>query len=188
MSPSQGLLAPTDSALGQQVAPSLHYAPLNGPQLAGPRLLQLHPSLLTSDCGPAQTSPSRWPEPRSSGQLGNAALRGRLAFSSAPDPAPSRVVMSETSRYQEDPLPVLPSPTPAPAQGLRLLQYYSPPQNHVSEPRLPRLPFFRPGPGISVPMADVPIKLLQIESGPKMVSWGTFIFYEINPSSLRLTL
>lgn len=188
MSPSQGLLAPTDAALGQQVAPSLHYAPQNDPQLVGPKLLQLHPSLLTLDGAPAQTSPSRQPEPRSSSQLGNAALRGRLAFSSAHDSAPSRVVMSETSRCQEDPLPVLPSPTPAPAQGLRLLQYHSPPQNHVSEPRLPRLPFFRPGPGISVPMADVPIKLLQIESGPKMVSWGTFILYEISPSALRLTL
>lgn len=188
MSPSQGLLAPTDSALGQQVAPSLHYAPQNGPQLAGPKLLQLHPSRLTSDGAPAQTSPSRRPEPRSSGQLGNAALRGRLAFSSAPDPAPSRVVMSVTPGCREDPLPVLPSPTPAPAQGLRLLQYHSPPQNRVSDPRLPKLHFFRPGPGMSVPMADVPIKLLQIESGPKMVSWGTFIFYEMNPSSLRLTL
>lgn len=181
MPPSQGLLATTDSALGQQVAPSLNDAPQNGPQLVGPKLLQLHPSLLTSP-------PLRRREPRSSGQLGNAGLRGRLAFSSACDPAPSRVVMSETSRCYEVPLPVLPSPTPAPARGLRLLQFHSPPQNHASEARLPRLPFFRPGPGISVPMAEMPIKLLQIKSGPKMVSWGTFIFYEINFASLRLTL
>lgn len=187
MSPPQGLLATTDSALGQQVAPSLNYAPQNGPQLAGPKLLQLHPSLLTSDGDPGQTSPSRRSEPRSSTQLGNAALRGRLAFSCARDSAPSRVVMSETSRCQEVPLPVLPSPTRAPAQGLRLLQYHSPPQNNVSELKLPRLPFFRPAPGISVPMADVPIKLLQIESGPKKVSLGTFT-YEINSASLRLTL
>lgn len=164
MSPSQGLLATTDSAVDQRVAPSLNYAP---------RLLQLNRSLPTSDGLPTQASPPRRPEHRDSTQLRNAAgpaLRGRLAFSSAHDPGPSRVVMSEAPRSQEVPLPVIPSPTPAPLQGLRLLHCHSPNQNHVSAPKLPRLPSFSPAPGISVPMADVPIKLLQIESTPKMVS------------------
>lgn len=170
LSPSQGLLATSDSAVGQHTAPSLSYAP---------QLLQLNPSLLTSDGPPAQASPPRRPEHRGSTQLRNAAcpaLRGRLAFSSAHDPDPSRVLMPETPRSQEVPLPVIPSPTPAPTQGLRLLRCHSPPENQVSAPKLPRLPSFRPGPGILVPMADVPIKLLQIESAPKMVSLGTYIF------------
>lgn len=171
MSPSQGLLATTDSAVDQRMAPSLSYAP---------QLLQLNPSLLSSGGPPAQASLPHQPEHRGgSTQLRNAAcpaLRGHFAFSSAHDPAPSRVVMSETPGSQEVPLPVIPSPTPAPLQGLRLLHCHSPAQNHVSAPKLPRLPSFRPGPGFSVPMADMQIKLLQIESAPKMVSLGTFIF------------
>lgn len=182
MSPSQGLLATTDSAVDQRMASSLNYAP---------QLLQLNPSLLTSDAPSAQASPPCRPEHRGNTQLRNAAcpgLRGHLAFSSAHDPAPSRVMMSETPRSQELPLPVIPSPTPAPPQGLRLLHCHSPPQNHVSAPKLPRLPSFRPGPGISILTADVPIKLLQIESGPKMVSLGTFIFLGNKILPLSLTL
>lgn len=175
MSPSQGLLATTDSAVGQPMAPPLSYAP---------QLLQLNPNLLTSDDPPAQASPPRRPEPRGSAQLRNAAcpaLRGHLAFNSAHDPAPSRVVMSEMPSSHAFQLPVIASPTPAPMKGLRLLHCHSPPQNNVSAHKLPRLPSFRPGPGILVPMADVPIKLLQIESAPKMVSFGNvYLFMKEN--------
>lgn len=160
MSPSQGLLATTNSAVDQRRAPSLGYAP---------QLLQLNQGLLTSDGPPAHTSPPRRPEHRGS------VLRGPLAFSSALDSAPSRVVMSEKPRSQDVPLPVISTPTPVPVQGLRLLHCHSPSQSHISAPKLPRLPSFRLGPGISAPLTDVPIKLLQIDSAPKMVCLRTHI-------------
>lgn len=163
MSPSHGLLATTDSAVDQHMAPFLSYAP---------QLLQLDPTLLTPDGRPTQTSPPRRPEHKGSVQ------RGRLASSSAFDPAPPRVVMSEKPRSQDVLLPVVPTPTPAPMQSLRLLHCHSPSQNYVSAPKLPRLSMLRPAPGISGPMADVPIKLLQIDSAPKMVSFRTFILLQ----------
>lgn len=160
IAPSQRLLATADSAVDQCTAPSLGYVP---------QLLQLNPSLLASDAPPSHTSPPRRPEHTGS------VLRGRLAFSSPLDPAPPKVVMSEKPRSQEVPLPIIPTPVPAPMQGLRLLHCHSPSQNHISASKLPRLPSFRPGPGISVPMTDVPIKLLQIDSAPKKVSLRTNI-------------
>lgn len=191
ISPSQGLLATADSTLGPLAAPSLNHAPQKCPQLPGLKLLQLHPTLLTSDGPPTEASPSRWAEPRNSNHPGGAAypaLGGRVPFSSAHDPVSSRVLKSEQMpRGQEVPLPVLQSPDSAPMQGLRLLHCHSPAQNDISALKLPRLPSFRPGPGLSLPTGDVPIKLLQIESGPKMVRGGDIIFCEINLATLRLT-
>lgn len=186
MSPSQGLLATTDTGPGACVATSLSYVPQNGatPQVPVPKLLQLHPSLLAHHmaphCPPAQTLPrtnpattlSQRPEPKGNDQSRNvhSVPKRQLAFISAKDPAQPRVPTSQTSRGQEVSLPALLASTPAPTQGLRLLQYQSPPQNNVSFPKLPIPAFCRPNAGIPVPVGDVPIKLLQIESGPKMVS------------------
>lgn len=184
MSPSEGLLATTDAGPGAHVAPSFGYVAQNGatPQVPVPKLLQLHPPLLAHHmaphCPPAQTPPRTNPatrlsqraEPKGNDQSGNvhSVPKRQLAFISAQDPAQPRVLTSQTSRWQEVLLPALPASTP-PTQGLRLLQYQSPPQNNVSLPKLPIPAFCRPNAGIPVPVGDVPIKLLQIESGPKMV-------------------
>lgn len=186
MSPSQGLLATTDIGPGAHVAPSFSYVTQNGatPQVPVPKLLQLHPPLLAHHVAPhgppAQTLPgtnpatslSQRPEPKGNDQSGNvhSVPKRQLAFISAQDPAQHRILTSQTSRGQEVSLPALPASTPAPMQGLRLLQYQSPPQNNVSLPKVHIPAFCRPSAGIPVPVGDVPIKLLQIESGPKMVS------------------
>lgn len=185
MSPSQGLLATTDTGPGAHVPPSFSHVAQNGstPQVPVPKLLQLHPPLLAHHVAPhgppAQTPPrtnpatllSQRPETKGNDQSANvhSVPKRQLAFISAQDPAQHRVLTSQTSRGQEVSLPALPAPTPAPTQGLRLLQYQSPPQNNVL-PKLPIPAFCRPSTGIPVPVGDVPIKLLQIESGPKMVS------------------
>lgn len=183
MSPSQGLLATTDAGSGAHVAPSFSYVAQNGstPQVPVPKLLQLHPPLSAHHVAPhgppAQTLPrtkpattfSQRPEPKGNDQSGNvhSVQKRQLAFISAQDPAQHRILTSQTSRGQEVSLPALSAPTP---QGLRLLQYQSPPQNNVSLPKLPIPAFYRANTGIPVPAGDVPIKLLQIEYGPKMVS------------------
>lgn len=182
MSPSQGLLATTDTGPSAHVAPSFNYVAQNGatPQVPVPKLLQLHPPLLAHHGAPAQSLPrtnpattlSQRPELKGNDQSENvhSVPKRQLAFISAQDPAQHRILTSQTSRGQEVSLPALLASTPAPMQGLRLLQYQSPPQNNVSLPKLPIPAFCRPSTGIPVPVGDVPIKLLQIESGPKMVS------------------
>ncbi|XP_051268723.1 ciliogenesis and planar polarity effector 1 isoform X1 [Dicentrarchus labrax] len=64
----------------------------------------------------------------------------------------------------------LPAHTPAPMQGLRLLHFQPAPQNNITFPRLP-LPYSsRPATVIPAPIGEAPmIKLLHIESGPKMM-------------------
>lgn len=82
-----------------------------------------------------------------------------------------QIQTSERSQRQEFNIfpAVLPSHTPAPAQSLHLLHFQPVPQCHITLPKLPVLSFSSQS--TFIPMGQMPlIKLLQIESGPKMVN------------------
>ncbi|KAM9338429.1 ciliogenesis and planar polarity effector 1 [Symphorus nematophorus] len=79
---------------------------------------------------------------------------------------------TERSRGQEFSLlpPALPTHTPAPMQGLRLLHVQPAPQSSITFPKLPLPSFSRPVSVMAAPMVEAPmIKLLHIESRPKMM-------------------
>ncbi|XP_023193921.1 protein JBTS17 isoform X1 [Xiphophorus maculatus] len=96
-----------------------------------------------------------------------------LLFNPAHDPTlrSSHLLMGPTGQFFGQAFPLHPAafPTqkPAPMQGLRLLQLRDTPPSSFNFPKLiTAIPAF-----ISTPMTEVPIiKLLHIESGPKMVA------------------
>ncbi|XP_045922847.1 ciliogenesis and planar polarity effector 1 isoform X1 [Micropterus dolomieu] len=100
----------------------------------------------------------------------------QLTFNSLHDPTPRNsqpgFQTSERSRNQEFSLlpPTLPAHTPAPMQGLRLLHFQPVPNSNITFPKLPLPSSSRPATVIAAPRGEAPmIKLLHIESGPKMM-------------------
>ncbi|XP_070707145.1 ciliogenesis and planar polarity effector 1 [Pempheris klunzingeri] len=64
----------------------------------------------------------------------------------------------------------LPAHTPAPMQGLRLLHVQPVPHSNITFPKLPIAASSKPATVIAAPIGEAPmIKLLRIESGPKMM-------------------
>ncbi|KAK2819157.1 hypothetical protein Q5P01_024718 [Channa striata] len=82
------------------------------------------------------------------------------------------VQTSETFHGQEFNIfpPVLPPHTVAPTQSLRLLQFQPVPHRDIVVPKLPKPTFSKPINFVAAPMGEMPmVKLLHIESGPKMM-------------------
>lgn len=99
----------------------------------------------------------------------------QLSFHTSHDPTPGncqpKIQTSERSREQGFSLlpPALPVHTPAPMQGLRLLHFQPVPHSNITFPKLPIPASSRPATVIAGLMGEAPmIKLLHLESGPKM--------------------
>ncbi|XP_071321560.1 ciliogenesis and planar polarity effector 1 [Trachinotus anak] len=150
-----------------------HYPPSRGPQTlhtANPATLESHqPKLQHSH----QAASKRAEEEK---RNGSSVPRRQLSFNHPHDPAPRnsrpQTQTSERSSGQQISLlpPALPAHTPAPMQGLRLLQYQPVSHSNITFPKLPMPSSSRPSTVIAAPMAETPlIKLLHIDSGPKMI-------------------
>ncbi|KAM8743852.1 ciliogenesis and planar polarity effector 1 isoform 3-T4 [Acanthopagrus schlegelii] len=188
--PSQGLLATTDeSHCVPELVPSedcLQSDP--APQILGLKLLQLHRPPLAQQSAPHYPQTINPPTTEShqhkfknvnlsaskktEEEKRNASLisKRQPSFNSSRDPTQSRILTSERSRGQEFSLlpPALPAHTPT--QGLRLLHFQQVPQSNITFPKLPIPSSSRPATVIPAPMGEAPmIKLLHIESGPKMM-------------------
>ncbi|XP_029940368.1 ciliogenesis and planar polarity effector 1 [Salarias fasciatus] len=170
----------------------------SAPHMLGLKLLQLHRPPLPQQRVPqcASTQPPQAEHTANPASLENnqhmskhsdqntSVKRGRdkkvglkrcPAFNSSHDPTPRssqhKFWPPEKPRNQEFSLlpPMLPAHTAAPVQGLRLLSFHSAPQSNITFPRLHFRSFSRPA-VITAPMTETPvIKLLHIDSGPKIV-------------------
>lgn len=182
---SQGLLATTDTSHSDPAA-----------QVFSLKLLQLHrpplPHHIAPHCPPAQalhkvnpaTIESQQHKLKNNDQSaskktedekrnGYSVPKRQLGFNSPHDPTQLKIQTSERSRGQEFSLlpPASPAHTPAPMQGLRLLHFQPVPQSNITFPKLPLSSSSRPATVIAAPRGEAPmIKLLHIESGPKMAS------------------
>lgn len=191
---SQGLLATTDTSDSAPVLPPSNDSIQNDPasQVLGLKLLQLHrpplPHQIASHYPPAQMLHTAHPAMTNSHQHkfrninqsaskrteeekrnGSTVPKKQLGFNSPHDPTQPKIQTSERSRGQEfSRLPL--AHTPAPMQGLRLLQFQPVPQSNITFPKLPLPSSSRPTTVIRAPMGEATIKLLHIESGPKMAS------------------
>ncbi|XP_056260195.1 ciliogenesis and planar polarity effector 1 isoform X1 [Seriola aureovittata] len=157
--------------LPQQSAP--HYPPARGPQTlhtAYPATLETHQPKLKHN---HQAASKRKEEEK---RNGSSVPRRQLSFNHPHDPSPwnsqPQIQTSERSRGQEFSFlpPALPAHTPAPMQGLRLLHFQPVSHSNITFPKLPCPSSSRPSTVITAPMGETPlIKLLHIESGPKMI-------------------
>lgn len=184
--PSQGLLATTDES---HSVPEL--APFedciqsdSAPQILGLKLLQLHHPPLPQQSAPhyPQTIESHQHKFKNINQSASKKMeeekrhassisKRQLSFNSSRDPTQPRIQTSERSRGREFSLlpPALPAHTTT--QGLRLLHFQQVPQSNITFPKLPIPSSSRPATVIAAPMGEASmIKLLHIESGPKMAS------------------
>ncbi len=198
--PSQGLLATTDTSHTIHSAPELPPSKDGtqndpAPQVLGLKLLQLHrpplPQQSAPHYPPAQgpqmqhtsnpaTVESHQHKLKNNDQSASVPKR-QLRFNSPPDPYPGnsqpKIQASERSRGQGFSLlpPALPAHTPAPMQGLRLLHFQPVPHSNITFPKLPLPSSSRPASVIAAPSGEAPmIKLLHIESAPKMASNTSF--------------
>lgn len=194
---SQGLLATADTCSAVHNPPASIIAHNDSsPQVLGLRLLKIHPSMTLHDDAPhgPQTLHTANPETigyhhpkykhkdqatwkKKSGEHRNVFTAPVKHLNDIPprNPAPRnprpQMWPSETSVGQvalcHPPFPTL---TPASIPGLRLLQVQHIPQSNITFPKLSQPLVSRP-PVFSAPVAGAPmIKLLSIDSGPKMVS------------------
>lgn len=211
--PSQGLLATTDTSHAIHSAPvlppskdSIQNDP--APQVLGLKLLQLHrpplPQQSAQHYPPAQgpqmqrsanpaTVESHQHKLKNNDESASVPKR-QLHFNSPHDPTPGnsqpKIQTSERSRGQVFSLlpPALPAHTPAPIQGLRLLHFQPVQHTNITFPKLPLPSSSRPTTVIAAPTGEGPmIKLLHIESAPKMVS-NTSITARFFKVSLNLSL
>ncbi|XP_044029035.1 ciliogenesis and planar polarity effector 1 isoform X2 [Siniperca chuatsi] len=154
--------------LPQQNAP--HY---QGPQTlhtANPATIESHQHKLKNN----DQSASKKTEEKKRNEF--SVPKRQLGFNFLHDPTPRnsqpKIQASERSRGQEFSLlpPALPAHTPAPMQGLRLLHFQPVPHSNITFPKLPLPSSSRPATVITAPRREAPmIKLLHIESGPKMM-------------------
>uniref|UniRef100_A0A3B4XUB5 Uncharacterized protein n=1 Tax=Seriola lalandi dorsalis TaxID=1841481 RepID=A0A3B4XUB5_SERLL len=167
--------------LPQQSAP--HYPPARGPQTlhtAYPATLETHQPKLKHN---HQAASKRKEEEK---RNGSSVPRRQLSFNHPHDPSPwnsqPQIQTSERSRGQEFSFlpPALPAHTPAPMQGLRLLHFQPVSHSNITFPKLPCPSSSRPSTVITAPMGETPlIKLLHIESGPKMVTCKLIDLYSV---------
>ncbi|KAF6733239.1 uncharacterized protein FQA47_000825 [Oryzias melastigma] len=183
---SQGLLATTDTNHAIQSTPlplTSHGGVQNdsAPPVLGLRLLKFSSPLLSQHNPPApqpHPRPSANQEIHTSFQAKSKGKEDRNKFSSPitrpydSTPRTSHPQIWPSGQSASSPqLP--PAQTPSPFQGLRLLQLQPPPQNNITFPKLPPPSFSRPSAVIPVPVMETPpIKLLQINFGPKVVSFN----------------
>ncbi|XP_023135531.2 ciliogenesis and planar polarity effector 1 isoform X2 [Amphiprion ocellaris] len=164
-------------------------------QILGLKLLQLHRSVMpqqsTTHYPPVQLQQTlhaanpaavcnndQATSNRSGGEKRNkpSVPKRQLSFNPPHEPAlknsQPHIWPSEQSRGQQFSLlpPGLPAHTPAPMQSLRLLHFESVSQNNITFPKIPSPSPSRPSTVIAPTLREAPvIKLLQIESGPKMM-------------------
>ncbi|GAA6217096.1 uncharacterized protein C5orf42 homolog [Lates japonicus] len=155
--------------LPQQSAP--HYPPVQVAQMlhtANPAPLESHQPKLKHSHHAASKRAEEDKRP--------SVPRRQLSFNHLYDPAPRnsqpQIQIPERSRGQEFLLlpPALTAHMPAPTQGLRLLHCEPAPHSNITFPKLPLPSFSRPSTTIAAAIGETPpIKLLHIESGPKMI-------------------
>ncbi|XP_017266224.1 ciliogenesis and planar polarity effector 1 isoform X3 [Kryptolebias marmoratus] len=191
---SQGLLATTDTCPAIQNPPVLLPSAENdsSSQVLGLKLLKLHPSVIFQhsaphcpqtlhaanhetfeSCQAKDKHKDQATRKKKSGEQRNGSKH--LSFNPPHNPTPRspqpQMWPSEQSVGQVFSLlrPAFPTFTPAPTQGLRLLQLQHVPQSNVTFPKL-SLPFVSRPAVVSAPVTGAPmIKLLHIESEPKMM-------------------
>uniref|UniRef100_A0A3Q3FV11 Ciliogenesis and planar polarity effector 1 n=1 Tax=Labrus bergylta TaxID=56723 RepID=A0A3Q3FV11_9LABR len=180
--PSQGLLTTSQGAHSAHVLPTSTENIQNDStaHFSGLKLLQLHrpPLSQQSTQHHPQTLHTSNPSKRTEKEKRNVSTyqRRHLSFNHTHDPTPvisqHNIQTSERTREHDFSLlpPAFPAHTPAPMQGLRLLQYEPVPHNSVTFPKIPGQPSSRSVSVFAAPRAEAPIKLLRLESGPKMVS------------------
>ncbi|XP_076614742.1 ciliogenesis and planar polarity effector 1 [Chaetodon auriga] len=192
---SQGLLATTDTSHTAPVLPPCNDSTQNDPasQILGLKLLQLHRPPLPHQLPPSHYPPAQMPHTTNRAMTeshqhkfenvdqsaskrteeekrnGSSVPKRQLSLNFPHDPTQPKIQTSERSRGQEfSRLP--PAHTPAPMQGLRLLHFQPVSQSNITLPKLPIPSSSRPASVIAAPMGDATmIKLLHIESGPKMM-------------------
>lgn len=211
---SQGLLATTDTCPATQNPPVLLPSSSSAqndpsPQALGLKLLKLHPSVMLQQSahGPQtlhttnhETFGSYQPKDKhkdqaigkkKSGEQKNvfSAATKHLSFNPLhnliprnPQPQMEESVGQVFSHFP----PAFPTFPQAPMQGLRLLQLQDISQNNITFPKL-SLPFVSRPAIISASMAGAPmIKLLHIDTGPKMVSSPVIALRDLSLATLHL--
>lgn len=193
---SQGLLATADTCSAVHNPPVSVPAGIraqndSSPQVLGLKLLKLHPSMICHDDAPHGTAnpgtigshrpkdkhkdQATWKKRSGEQRSVFSAPVKRLSNNPPLNPAPRnpqpQMWPSERSVSQvAAPHPAFPTLTPTSIPGLRLLHVQHIPQSNITSAKLP-LPFVSRPAVFSVPVTGAPvIKLLSIDSGPKMVS------------------
>ncbi|XP_041826553.1 ciliogenesis and planar polarity effector 1 isoform X3 [Melanotaenia boesemani] len=122
-----------------------------------------------------QDDQSTWKKKRGGKSDGFSVSRKHLCFNPPHDPTPrnshSQIWASGTSSSQGFSLlpPAFPAHTQTPMEGLRLLQLQQVPHTSTTFPKLPLPSYSRPA-FIAAPMTETPmIKLLHLESAPKIM-------------------
>ena len=163
--------------LPQQGSP--HYPPAQGLQTlltANPATVESHQPQLKHNNKAASKKTEE--EKRS----GSSVTKRQLSFNNNPPHDPTLRIshlqnqISERSREQEFSLlpPALPAHGSALTHGVRLLHFQPVPQRNITFPKIPIPSSSRPCTVIAGPMGEAPrIKLLHIDSQPKMVSNST---------------
>ncbi|XP_060918031.1 ciliogenesis and planar polarity effector 1 [Labrus mixtus] len=179
--PSQGLLTTSQGAHSTHVLPTSTENIQNDStaHFSGLKLLQLHrpPLSQQSTQHHPQTLHTSNPSKRTEKEKRNVSTyqRRHLSFNHTHDPTPvisqHNIQTSERTREHDFSLlpPAFTAHTPAPMQGLRLLRYEPVPHNKVTFPKIPGQPSSRSVSVFAAPRAEAPIKLLRLESGPKMM-------------------
>lgn len=207
---SQGLLATTDTCPAIQPPP----VPLSSsssaqndssPQVLGLKLLKLHPSVMFQQSAPHtlhttnhETFGSYQPKDKHKDQaIGKKTSGGQknvfsaatkhLSFNPLRNPTP-RNPQPQTQESIGQFHPAFPSFPQAPVQGLRLLQLQESSQSNFTFPKLSSPVVSRPA-LISAPVTGAPmIKLLHIDTGPKMVSSPVVALRDLNLATLHLVM
>lgn len=201
---SLGLLATTDTGHSATVLPPANSIQNDrASQVLGLKLLQLHrpplpqqvapqypPSQLLYTANAANTEHHQHrlkindqSAQRKTEEEKRSVPKRQLSFNSLRDSTQPRIQTSERSRGQESSLlpSALPAHSPAPIQGLRLLHFQPVQQSNTTFPQIPLLSSSRAATIIAAPMGDAPmIKLLHIDTGPKMASDVCFASFALS--------
>ncbi|KAM6975927.1 LOW QUALITY PROTEIN: ciliogenesis and planar polarity effector 1 [Tautogolabrus adspersus] len=179
--PSQGLLTTSQCDRSTHVLPPFTENIENDTtaQVTGLKLLQLHrpPLSQQSTQHHPQTLHTSNPSKRTEKEKRNVSTyqKRHLSFNHTHEPTPAisqhNIQTSERTREHDFSLlpPAFPAHTPATMQGLRLLHYEPVPHNNVTFPKIPVQSSSRSFSRFSIPRGEAQIKLLHLESGPKMM-------------------
>nr|XP_046231509.1 ciliogenesis and planar polarity effector 1 isoform X2 [Scatophagus argus] len=143
-----------------------HYLPSQSLHTANAATIESHQNMLKNN------DPSNSKKTKDEKRDGSSFPKRQLSFNSPRDQTHPRIQTSQRFRGQEFSLlpPVLPTQTPAPTEGLRLLHFQPVQPSNITFPKLPLPPSSRPAAVLAAPWGEAPmIKLLHIESGPKMM-------------------
>ncbi|XP_041666961.1 ciliogenesis and planar polarity effector 1 isoform X2 [Cheilinus undulatus] len=175
---SQGLLSTNSGAQSAPAVPPSYENKQNDPppQFQGLKLLQLHRPALPHQSASHHHHMLHTSNPSKKTEKENrnvSSQQRQLSFNHTHDHVVSQHNIQASERTRENEFspfpPVFPAHTPAPMQALRLLRFEPAPNNSVTFPKIPVTSSSRSASVITVPRGEAPIKLLHLNSGPKMM-------------------